>query len=76
MHLALKALALAGLATVAACGGNEPSDQNVAVENLDAPSDVDVLPADESSSPAGNAVVNGTTDDLNVATPDNQTDSY
>ena len=75
MPTATKRLMVAGLAAaIGACGGNEAQDQNIAIDN--APTDVDVLPPDESVETPTNALVNGTTDDPDVTTADNQTDSY
>ena len=71
-----KTLMVAALgAALAACGGgNATEDQNIAIDN--APTDVDVLPPDESVETPTNALVNGTTDDPDAVTADNQTDSY
>jgi hypothetical protein len=71
-----KTLILAGLgAALAACGGDAPPDQNFMIDNI-GNADVEALPADESSTTPSNALVNGTTDDPDVTTADNQTDSY
>jgi hypothetical protein len=71
---ALMTIALA--AALAACGGGGEAteDQNIAIDNATA--DVDVLPPDESVETPTNALVNGTTDDPDAVTADNQTDSY
>ena len=77
MSTSLKTLMLAGLAApLAACGGNEAEDQNFAIDNVEAPAEVDVLPPDESSTTPSDALVNGTIDDPDLPTADNQTDSY
>ncbi len=76
MRDATKTLILASLAAgLAACGGNDAPDQNFAIDNVGA-AEVEALPADESSMTPTNALVNGTTDDPDVPTADNQTDSY
>ena len=76
MPKATQTLIFAGLALgLAACGGNEPADQNITIDNATA-NEIEALPADESSTTPSDALVNGTTDDLNAATVDNQTDSY
>ena len=76
MRVSFRTLMLAGLgASLAACGGNEAEDQNFAIDNIGA-AEVETLPADESSTTPSNALVNGTTDDPDVPTADNQTDSY
>ena len=77
MRDAVKTLMLAGLAgALAACGDSGSQDQNFAIDNVAAPADVEALPPDESSATPTNALVNGTTDDADVPTADNQTDSY
>lgn len=77
MRDAVKTLMLAGLAgALAGCGGNGSQDQNFAIDNVGAPADVEALPPDESSATPTNVLVNGTTDDADVPTADNQTDSY
>lgn len=77
MRDAINTLMLGGLATaVAACGGNGAQDQNITIDNVDAPAEVETLPADESSAAPSDALVNGTTDDPDVPSADNQTDSY
>ena len=76
MRKSLQKLTLASLTLgLAACGGDAPPDQNFTIENVGA-GDIETLPADESSSTASNALVNGTTDDADVPTADNQTDAY
>ena len=60
---------------LAACGRDAPADQNFAIDNTGT-GDVEALPADESSTTPSNALVNGTTDDPDATTADNQTDSY
>lgn len=76
MRSATQTLILAGFAAaLAACGGNEPADQNFTIDNIGG-EEVETLPADESSTTPGDALVNGTTDDPDVPTADNQTDGY
>ena len=73
-----KTLIAAGLAAaLAGCGGGGEGaqDQNITVDNIGT-TEVEALPADESSVTPSNALVNGTTDDADVPTADNQTDSY
>ena len=76
MRQATRTLILAGLALgAAACGRDAPADQNFTIDNI-GNGEVEALPADESSATSTNALVNGTTDDPDVTTADNQTDSY
>ncbi len=76
MHHATQAVILASLAAgLAACGGDGAPDQNIVIDNVGT-TDVEALPADESSVTSTDALVNGTTDDPDVPTADNQTDSY
>ena len=76
MPVPTKTLIVAGVAAgLAACGGNEPQDQNYTIDNI-GEAEVEALPADESSATPTNALVNGTTDDPDVVTADNQTDAY
>ena len=76
MLTATRTLILAGVAAgLAACGGNEPADQNFTIDDI-GNAEVETLPADESSTTPSDALVNGTTDDADVTTADNQTDSY
>lgn len=76
MHHATKTLIAGAAAGLAACGGGGDQDQNIAIDNVGAPAQVEALPADESSATPTNQLVNGTTDDPDVPTADNQTDSY
>lgn len=76
MRSALNTLVLLGLgASLAACGGNAPDDQNFAIDNI-GDAEVETLPADESSVTPSDALVDGSTDDPDVMTADNQTDAY
>ena len=76
MRNATRILTAAGLAIgVAACGRDAPPDQNFAIDNI-GNVEVETLPADESSTAPGDALVNGTTDDPDATTADNQTDAY
>ncbi|HYI42181.1 MAG TPA: hypothetical protein VD768_00965 [Sphingomicrobium sp.] len=79
MRVATRTAIVAGLAaSLAACGGggnDAAQDQNITIDNVGA-EDIEALPADESSVTPSDALVNGTTDDANATTADNQTDSY
>lgn len=76
MRQATQAVIFASLAAgLASCGGDGAPDQNIAIDNV-GDADVEALPADESSATSTDALVNGTTDDPDVPTADNQTDSY
>ena len=74
MPNATRILALAaGLTALAACG-QDRSDQNIAIENNSAATDVEMLPPDESTATPSDELANGATDaDSNAA---NQTDGY
>jgi hypothetical protein len=70
MRIATKFLVLSGaLAALAAC--KEQSDQNIAVDNVAANADVEMLPPDESSETPSNELINGSDNadvgDLNAA---------
>ena len=76
MLRAMRTLILAGAAVgLGACGGNEPADQNYTIDDV-GNSELETLPADESSTAPAGALVNGTADEPGVVTADNQTDSY
>ncbi len=76
MRDATSTMIVAGLAaSLAACGGDGAPDQNIAIDNVGA-AEVEALPADESSVTPADALVNGTADDPDVPSADNQTDSY
>ena len=74
MPNATRILALAaGLTALAACG-QDRSDQNIAIENNSAATDVEMLPPDESTATPSDELANGATDaDSNAAY---QTDGY
>ncbi len=77
MRDATRTLLVTGLAAgLAAYGGGEGSqDQNIAIDNI-GETEIEALPADESSAAPTNVLVNGTSDDPDAPTADNQTDAY